>query len=357
MNDIWWNKITNASHFIEEIVDAVQDKKSVLLQLPINVPWYSTMQDLVSNDIYMLNSDRSYQYVSDTGIEPGEYLLREFCKSEKRAQYRPSIGYAEFLAKSDDIVLNDMILWVASVNGKQVQKWLDFIVNYNKALGKGKKGCLFIIETYEEKNISNKKGIKHISFEKEIEYYDYYLFNMLAASDLKGSQLFKQYLAEAVSTMLPNDVELSSRCILHGKAFLENPLEVIERIVDEEYRSDGTCFNVNVTKEQLQERLWEAQIKVIFPLIEKHRNAIVKKYHREISALLPITAAYGEVFHEVTEVELGTISYLQGTDRIQMCGSDAHKVSKLKKARNDLAHIKTIVQEDVEEIFSFELGR
>jgi len=39
-----------------------------------------------------------------------------------------------------------------------------------------------------------------------------------------------------------------------------------------EVRSDGTNFHIHVTEEQLQERLWETQIKVIFPFIEKHRN-------------------------------------------------------------------------------------
>ena len=309
MDRIWWNKVTNASHFLDAVVDAIEDKQSVLLQLPDTIPWYFTMQELISNDIIMQNSDSSYKYISDTGKEPGEYLLRDFCKAEKRAQYRPSIGYAEFLSKCNDIVLNDMILWVSDVSASQTKKWLDFIANYNKVLGKEKKGCLFIIETHEECKVSKKQGIQVISFEKEIEHYDNYLFNMLAAGSVRGTDLFKQYLAEAVSTMLPNDVELSSQCILHGKKFLENPLKVIQTIIEQEVRSDGSNFHIHVTEEQLQERLWETQIKVIFPLIEKHRSRIVKKYHKEISALLPITAAYGEVFYEANEVELGIISY------------------------------------------------
>lgn len=357
MDTIWWNKVTNASCFLETIVASVQNGQSVLLELPDTIPWYMTMKEIIENEISMQNSDSACKYVLDTKVEPGEYLLKTFCKKEKQAKYRPLIGYPRFLAKSNDIVLNDRILWIADVDKKQVQKWVDFIENYNKELEEGRKGCRFIIETREKCNISNRKGIQFISFEKKIEYYDNYVFNMLAASSLKGTQLFKQYLAEVVSIMFPNDIELSSKCISDGKRFLKNPIKVIQSIIEQESRSDGAYFNVSVKQEELQERLWEAQIKIIFPLIEKHRSVIVKKYKSQIEVLLPIEGSYGETFNEVNEVELGTISYLQGKGKIQMSSDDISKVEKLKKARNDLAHIKTLAQSQVDEIFSFEIVR
>ena len=42
--------------------------------------------------------------------------------------------------------------------------------------------------------------------------------------------------------------------------------------------------------------MWEAQIKVVFPIIEKQRSIIVERYRKGIEALLPITGAYGEMF-------------------------------------------------------------
>lgn len=357
MDYVWWNKVTNASNFLDAIVCAVQDRHSIFLKLPDVVPWYSTMRDIISNDISMQNADSSFRIISDTGIEPGAYLLNEFCKKEKRALYRPNIGYANFLAKSDDIVLNDYILWIVAKNEEQSMKWVDFVVEYNKALAKNKKGCLFIIETRQNTNLSNKKGIVHIDYDKEIEYYDTYLFNMLAASTLKEGEILKKYLAEVVSAMLPKDIELAAQCILYGKKFLASPLEIIREIVENESRSDGTYFNVQVTEEEMQERLWEAQIKMIFPLIERHRNIIVHKYSKQLNILLPINAAYGETFTEVTDVELGTISYLLAINKIEMSSEDVNKVSKLKKARNELAHIKVVSQEDVEEILSFKYSK
>ena len=196
-----------------------------------------------------------------------------------------------------------------------------------------------------------RRGIRKINYEKEIEHYDNYLFNMLAASSLKESELFKRYLAEAVSIMLPDDVELSSVCIGYGREFLNSPIQVIRNIVESESRSDGSRFVIETEENDMQERLWEAQIKVIFPLVEKHRNAIVQKYQKNIQALLPIQTAYGEVFEEAGDVELGVISYLAASGKIQMTYEDSCKVAVLKQARNVLAHIGTLSQEQVDEIF------
>ena len=121
---------------------------------------------------------------------------------------------------------------------------------------------------------------------------------MLAASELRENAAFKQYLAEAVTLMIPDDVELSSMCISKGREFLNAPIATLNKIIDENFRSDGTDFVLTATQKQLNERLWEAQIKVIFPLVEKQRSRLITKYKKDIEALLPIKAAYGEEFNE-----------------------------------------------------------
>ncbi len=350
MDEIWWNKVTNAAHFLELIVDNIQNGRSVLLQLPKNVPWYTTMQEIVSNEVVRANSTRSYKNIMDVGDDPGEYLFNEFCKSEKRAHYRPGIGYPEFLAGSDDIPLNQYILWIYGADAGQVKRWYKFVDEYNKALGKNKQGCLFIIETFDAVNLQEKKGIRIVSYEKNIEYYDNYLFNMLVASELKESAIFKQYLAEAVTLMIPDDVELSSMCIAKGREFLNFPVLVLNKIVEENFRSDRTDFCVTTTEKHLNDRLWEAQIKVIFPLVEKQRSAIIKKYRKDIESLLPLKAAYGEEFSEASQVEIGTMAYLISCGKINVDKEDARRVTVLKNARNTLAHIGTLTQEEVDEV-------
>ena len=136
MKFIWWTKVTNASHFQEKIISTIQGGQSVILQLPEKVPWYGIMRNMIETELIKQNSTSSYRYIIDTGADPGEYLFQEFCKKEKRAHYRPGIGYAEFLAKSEEIVLNECILWISGITKEQTKKWYSFVESYYLALGK-----------------------------------------------------------------------------------------------------------------------------------------------------------------------------------------------------------------------------
>lgn len=67
MDRLWWENITNTSHFIDQIVEAVQSGSHLFLQLPQFVPWYETMSDLVISKIERQNSDRSLKIIMDCG--------------------------------------------------------------------------------------------------------------------------------------------------------------------------------------------------------------------------------------------------------------------------------------------------
>ena len=353
MEQIWWNKVTNAVRFVENISESINSGYSVILQLPKYVPWYASMMEIVNSYIMRDNSTRSFKKECDQGIEPGEYLINKFCKQEVRAHYRPGIGYPRFLAQIKEITLNQSILWVSEVDAVQVKRWHSFITDYNKALEKNKTGGLFVIETNDISLLKETKGIKLISYDDSIEEYDNYVFNMLAAAELKESKLFKQYLSEAVSSMLPDDIELASICISMGRKFLNNPIDKIRKAAKDNYRSDGTVFDVKESDEQLKDRLWRAQIKIIFPLIEEHRNSVISKYKNQIEPLLPLRAAYGEEIDVVSGVELGTIAFLVTTGKIMVDANDSDKIRLLKNMRNTLAHIGVIEQNDIDKLFGF----
>ena len=94
-----------------------------------------------------------------------------------------------------------------------------------------------------------------------------------------------------------------------------------------------------------------AQIKIIFPLIEEHRNSVISKYKNQIEPLLPLRAAYGEEIDEVSGVELGTIAFLVTTGKIMVDANDSDKIRLLKNMRNTLAHIGVIEQNDIDKLF------
>ena len=61
MDQIWWNKVTNAVRFVENISESINSGYSVILQLPKYVPWYASMIEIVNSYIMRDNSTRSFK--------------------------------------------------------------------------------------------------------------------------------------------------------------------------------------------------------------------------------------------------------------------------------------------------------
>ena len=353
MDTIWWNKIPNAAQFIQRISDTVNEGGSVILQLPKNIPWYGTLRAEIEESLTKQNAYGGVKCIEAENIsDPGEYLFRNSCKSEIRAEYRPAKGYARFLAEHEELVLHDNILWICMDSDRHLELWIAFVEAYNSAISRGKRQCRFVLETRTKEILCDRKKLKVISFNDSIEHYDNVLFNMMATSSITGNEIYKRYLAEVVSLMFPNDVEFSSKCISSGPSFLSNPKSTIENVVSNCFRSDGSPFFMELSDDEIKERLWEAQIKIVFPIIERYRNQIVQKYHDEINEALPITTNYGDTISSAADVELGPITSLVASGKVNMSTNDYQKVVKYKDARNNLAHFSVLTQEEVDYIIS-----
>ena len=74
MERIWWGSVPNAARYVQEIVDAVREEKSMVLVLGKDVPWREFLPVLVEERIAFL-PDRSLKRLACPVEEPGAYLL------------------------------------------------------------------------------------------------------------------------------------------------------------------------------------------------------------------------------------------------------------------------------------------
>lgn len=98
MENIWWKQVTNAVKYVADVKQSLLEEKSILLKYSSGIPWRNQLVDSVIDAVKLQNGDKKFVVISDID-DPGKYLLKEFCKPEKRAEYRPSRGYAKFLQK------------------------------------------------------------------------------------------------------------------------------------------------------------------------------------------------------------------------------------------------------------------
>lgn len=349
MENIWWRQVTNAVNFISDIQKNLLDEKSILIRHIEEMPWQDRFREIVQESVKLQTSDKKFEDIAEK-TDPGEYLLREFCKKEKRAEFRPMKGYAKFLAESEDIVLHDRYLWVNVSDEDSLAQWLKFVAEYIKERGKDKKTAVFILEWEGRGTVSLPKGIKGLSFDDYIGEYDRIVFAVLASSNMKVAPFLQDYAAELVSNIAGNDIELCAACIAGGKEFLNDPITFLKKTEMTKIHSSGVPFILKNSDEELIHLIWRAQIKTVYPFLEEYREDFVRSYEKDLAKQLPIQASYGETYTDPKDVELGTLWYMASNGYLSISPKEYSRLRRFKEARNKLAHLAIMEYVEVEEL-------
>lgn len=332
MECIWWEQIPNAVHFLQKIEAVIRERQSLILVLPYTVPWRNVVKEKIIE--YGSNSfpNQSLTNCDEPPCEPpdgtaGSYLLRHFCKPEKRNEYRPTISKAQFLAQNE-LVLNHRIIMVDNLDKAQYQDWTDTITTYFKYLDKEREKPVFILLPKDEVSVRlEKKGMKILNYGDAVDDFDTYAFAIMSASVGGADRSEKTYLAALLSTFCQRDVELCAACSEYTTRFLQNPADVLQLICQQKKHSNGEPFEIDLNELKVKQNIWKTQVRLIYPILEDFRTLYAERYRTEI-----------EVCHfNPDEVELGKLWSL-AQQQIRMNDQDYRWLNQLKEARNKLSH-------------------
>lgn len=348
MEQIWWRQVTNARKFREEIQEEIFELHNIVIQIPEKLQWYDDMREMVREELHNRESERLLERIDDAqeSMPPGEFVLRRYCKEERQADYRPSKTYGQFLAECRDIVLNTRYIWVYNLTYERYRKWLEFLTDYERCTKSKNKG-VFILEVNEAVGVLKKERLIHnIVWKDMVGRYDITMFALLLLSEWKKPDIYKQYVAELASALSSENARLCGALSAAKLELAGNPQQCLEK----------QCQKLDFlppVKEYSARAVWEVQLKVLFPITERFRQLFTERYGSQIQRLLPIQAAYGEVFDEPGTVELGTLKYLCDQGKLAVAYEDLNRLRLFRKARNTLAHLQSIEYSEVEEILAF----
>lgn len=349
MEQIWWERVPNTMAFINDIVNNLLNEKSIILHCSENFPWYLHMVRVITETVKQQSSTKSFENIS--GVDnPGEYLLQEFCKSSKRAEYRPTKTYAGFFSESEDIIIHSRYFWVKVQKKSQLEAWTKFVSDYVKERGKGRTCAVFILEWIGDALIQAKKGLKFISLDDYVNGYDRTVFCTLAASAVTEHSFIKDYLTELAVNVIGNDMELCAICLENYRDFLQNTYNMVQEVVHSRVRSDGSGFVYAKNEEEVNHLIWLAQIKSVYPLLEEYRENFVQKYAAEIKQNLPIKASYDQMYNEPSEVELGTLKYMADKALLALSIKEKEQLTIHKEARNKLSHLSPLTLDEIKKL-------
>ena len=161
----------------------------------------------------------------------------------------------------------------------------------------------------------------------------------MMASSVDASSFMKSYLAELAVDLTQGDAELCTQCILQHSRFLQTPHAVLEALTQTALRSDGSAFSSVKAEAEVTRCIWQAQIRILYPMLEEYREHFVRKYGDVIRAKCPIESPSGEVYHDPADVELGTLVYMAGCKSLQLSLEEFTILNAFRVARNRLSHL------------------
>ena len=342
MDQIWWKQIPKANRFLHAVTNTLLAEKSVILFLPPAIPWRQTLYTLAEEILRQGNPNNQLCRFHCPPGDPGEYLFNQFCPGEKRAIYRRGTSYAAFLARTDGLVLNNRYLWVQDVPPNQLDAWTRFLVEYQKNLSQTLPPAVFLLETTETAGRKAVKGVQNLPFSDSIDANDRIAFCALASTEGSVSAPLRPYLAELVSNLCDSDVELCAACIQRGEYFLQAAEESLTSIARERTHSDGTPFDTTPILATFPERLWESQIRILFPILQAYRSNLIHRYWNQLARALPVENAFQEVITDPQDLELGMLVRMVGLGSLFLPDPEYERLVRYRDARNNLAHMKPV---------------
>lgn len=349
MSDSWWDKLGSARSNLEKVAEDIIREKNVILNFSATAPWVAQFRMLLHSK---LSEDLICKDIEKLTFNDGSvnnYMLENYCRKELRFRYRPPKSVGTFLGECQSMTLGDKVIWIRLEQQNKFEEWLDFILDYQKADNHENRKAVFIIEpAVPLDNIVQNRYFNQYDIGFEIPEYAKYTYASILAADIGIKDSLFNYLAQLVTSCC-DDVELIPICIKKYRAFLQNPYATILEIMDTYLRSDDTEFYYSLNIEEFNNRIWEAQLKTLFPAVESYRVYILHKLMKQINEKLqfPYKTNFGDL-ESPMEMELKDLTYAIGTGRLVMNDSkEYNRLDRFRKFRNSLAHGTPLSYDDV----------
>lgn len=300
--------------------------------------WTDALRDILQQKVHDAMSMRSILTLdaSEIGPDPGEYFLDTLYLSGNMPPRKRKTP-VERLAEPNS-PMGDYIIWITGIMDAETDdRYETFVSDYLK---QAKRKAVFILETEYEGKKPSKAMIASLEWQNQVTHSDLYLFAMNSISGIRMNETMKQYASELAAALCGKDPELCMSLLKNVRSLIRTPEETVCRIASEY----PDCFQ---DKDAIAKIVWEMQIKIFYPFIEKKRMDLVEQYASQIRAFLPLRNSIGESINDPELVEIGAIKFMKDMSKIQMQQSDAIRTDELWKMRNALSHLKTISYDDI----------
>lgn len=325
---VWWEATPGPHQMVRHVADALLDRKGIWLTVKM-LPWSEAFRESVRERVYDCDSSTSFNLLDASAYPPDsdlqEVVFRYIRRPEK--PFYPSQGLAEYLTETTST--SDTIIWVYNLSGQLLGAFCSLAADL--ALRRAS----IIIACELPGMRSPRKNVEQVTAERFISSFDILHFVMSMVSSATQNRKCSEYLSVLIAEMVGFGID---RC-----------LTLCSRI-DDLMADPASCYSVLFPGENpgiIQNAIWNAQIKILFPQIEKQRLALIDRMGKVLDVLLPFSDEWGNRFSRREEIELRHIQHFLSNGRITLLPQDRRRFENLYDMRNDLAHLTIIKPERV----------
>ena len=334
--------LPGARRFMESLCGALRDGSSVVVHVPSDLPeGFDTVVRASLGDVLRISDFRAT-------TAPLQDLSREYAQSPNRVQ--------SVLDLCDDVGFQGRLVHVRNLNADHWPMWRDFLAQYAHAsrslplVGR----TLFLAPLAccpSEEASPGHVGLSVRFWDRIVDEVDLLLFASEQLRERVEVPLLRALLANTVARVAAWDFETAAALVAESDATISAPGECLRAIAcakgwtadtpadwqlgtsNREGVPHAAWAALNDPPDELERRLWSAQLAVLLPWIEERRYELVARRGYEVKRLM---RGAGYVQDDPFVLEVGDLHALfdrPGADR-----QVRQSVSRLRVARNRLAH-------------------
>ena len=372
-NQVWWENVSGPRAFLEKALDALHSKNSLALRLPADMPCRDEFRSNVTNsaDGYHISIIDVCDSFGNRTIE--EYFLEEL-SCDQGGNYRGEDFFEYYRAHC---LPTNTVFWFKGIPQEKQQDFYDFCKKYMK---KGRSELpLLAFEITADLKLENLKSVEYLDWFDYVTPYDSLEYGFLTVSQIKSLTSFqKNYVANVCAEVFGYDVEIFTEALTDDtlrEGILNGNFETVLATLADEYprrgekqaqRSDDRQHVLylyrNGKREEIDRKIWRAQLNVFYPAIELFRAEFIAKWKTELQAQLERC----EYFHNVDgeKVRLVQASEIE-INQLRIISSDCglldekqfNEMVVYRDTRNCLAHLSRLPSELLQKLWASPLNK
>lgn len=353
---VWW-QLPGPREFVEGLVDDLREGRQIVVLLPEHGPQNHGLLGALRE---AWRDDGAIDSLATTPGQTALQALTERYPLPRGAQPTPQ-------ALLETSGFRGRVLWIDGLDEKSWTSWSDFLNEYQHLARNASlvDRTVFIAPVVGEASgatITADVGLAVRRWDGVVDRADMLLFAMYALRGRGHPRRLAALLAATMAHIASFDPEVVLRLAGERAERILAPTDVLLDLASERRWERGTPRDwalgtssvvdgdrephpaLDALGDGLAPRLWQAQVSVLFPLIEEHRLRLVARLRHLLR--VPFDGSFGRIT-DARDLEVGHILHQVRAFKLPVSRGTRELLIEIKDARDHLAHLEPLTPEEI----------